>query len=88
MAMIRRIFSYMHRYRGYALAGVVCVTAESVFELLVPLLMADLVDVGVANGDVRYIYSRGALMVASAVLAFLLGAAGVVILVCLGKSHV
>ena len=54
--MLRRIFSYMGKYKKYALLAILCVTAESLFELIVPLIMADLIDVGVVYGDRHYIY--------------------------------
>lgn len=44
---------------------------EAVLELLVPLVMAGIIDIGVAGGDREYIISRGLLML-------LLGALGVV----------
>ena len=51
-----------------------CIAAESVFELIVPLLMARLVDVGVQNADESYIYVKGVQMLICAVLALVLGA--------------
>ena len=71
--MLLRIFSYMGKYKKFAFLAILCVTAECVFELLVPLLMADLVDVGVANGDRTYIYVKGIQMVACALCALVLG---------------
>lgn len=71
--MLRRIFSYMGKYKKYAYLAIFCVAAESVFELLVPFLMADLIDTGVAMGDQRYIYAKGGQMLICAVLALLLG---------------
>ena len=40
---------------------------EAVFELLIPLVMSDIVDVGIANADQSYILRKGGLMVALAV---------------------
>ena len=71
--MLRRIFSYMGKYKKYAALAIACVAAESMFELIVPLIMADLIDVGVANQDRHYIYMKGFQMVICAVLALLLG---------------
>lgn len=73
--MLIRLFSYMKQYRKYAVLAMLCIMAEGIFELLVPLLMADLVDVGVAAGDKSYIFAKGAQMVACAVLALILGVA-------------
>lgn len=71
--MLKRIFSYMKNYKKYAYLAIFCIAAESVFELVIPLIMADIVDIGVANGDKAYIFSRGAMMIGCAVLALFLG---------------
>ncbi len=71
--MIRRIFSYMGKYKKDALIAGICIGVEVVLELLVPFIMADLVDVGVANRDRAYIFRQGALMVLCAALAMILG---------------
>ena len=71
--MLIRLFSYMKQYKKYAALAVICIMTEGVFELLVPLIMADLIDVGVANGDRIYIYRKGLQMVACALTALVLG---------------
>ena len=71
--MLIRLFSYMKQYKKYAVLAMICITAEGILELLVPLIMADLVDVGVASGDTAYIYEKGAQMVVCAVIALILG---------------
>lgn len=71
--MLIRLFSYMNQYKKYAVLAVVCIMTEGVFELLVPLIMADLIDVGVANGDRSYIYMKGLQMVGCALIALVLG---------------
>ena len=71
--MIRRIFSYMKQYKKYAYIALFCIAVESILELLVPMIMADLIDNGVANGDKEYIYRKGAEMMICAVAALILG---------------
>lgn len=71
--MIRRIFSYMGPYKRYAWLGVFCVLAESTFELIIPLIMANIVDIGVVNGDKNYIMEQGLWMAACAAAALILG---------------
>lgn len=71
--MLRRIFSYMKQYKKYAYLALLCIGIEVVLELLVPMIMSDLIDVGVAQGDETYIIQRGLLMVLCAVLALLFG---------------
>ncbi len=41
---------------------------EATFDLLVPLVVADIIDVGITNGDTRYILTRSAILIAMAVL--------------------
>ena len=71
--MLRRIFSYMKQYKKYAYIALFCIAVESILELLVPMIMADLIDNGVANGDKEYIYRKGAEMMICAVAALILG---------------
>lgn len=56
--MLRRIFSYMKQYKKYAYLALICIAVEAMLELLVPMIMADLIDNGVANGDTHYIYVK------------------------------
>ena len=71
--MLRRIFSYMKQYKKYACLALLCIAVEAVLELMVPMIMADLIDNGVANGDTAYIYTKGLQMAGCAVLALILG---------------
>lgn len=71
--MLRRIFSYMKQYKKYAYLALLCIGIEVVLELLVPMIMSDLIDVGVAQGDETYIIQRGLLMALCAVLALIFG---------------
>jgi len=71
--MLKRFLAYGRPYRKYAFWAVFCIVTETVFELIIPLIMADMVDVGVANGDTAYIFRRGALMVGCALASMTLG---------------
>ena len=42
--MIKKLWPYTRGYRKWMLSGVLCSAAEAVFELLLPLVMADIVD--------------------------------------------
>ena len=72
--MLLRIFSYLKPYRKQTILAVLCIAIEAVFELIIPFLMADIVDVGVKSGDTAYIFTRGAMMGVCALLALLFGA--------------
>ena len=71
--MLKRICSYMKQYKKYACLALLCIAVEAVLELMVPMIMADLIDNGVANGDTAYIYTKGLQMAGCAVLALILG---------------
>lgn len=71
--MLKRIFSYMKQYKKYAYLALVCIGIEVVLELMVPMLMADLIDYGVADADIPYIYTKGIQMGGCAILALILG---------------
>ena len=71
--MLKRIFSYSGQYRKYLVFAGLCITAESLFELVIPLIMADIVDIGVASGDRAYIFRQGGIMILAALAALLLG---------------
>lgn len=71
--MLRRIFSYMKQYKKYAYLALICIAVEAMLELLVPMIMADLIDNGVVNGDTHYIYVKGFEMALCALIALVLG---------------
>lgn len=70
---MKEFLSYLKPYRRDAVLAVVCIELETVFELVIPLVMASIVDVGVANNDTRYIMMRGLQMVFMALVALGLG---------------
>jgi ATP-binding cassette subfamily B protein len=71
--VIKRLTIFFRPYRKAFLGSIACVMAECVFELVIPLIMADIIDVGVVHKDRSYILQRGALMVACALTALVLG---------------
>lgn len=58
MKDLERIFRYMKPYRKQFILAVLFVVIEASFELTIPMLMADMIDVGVANHDMDYIVER------------------------------
>ena len=73
MSDLKRLFVCLHEYRRDLILGMVLVLVETFFELVIPVLMADLIDVGVANRDVHYILVKGGQMGVCAVLALVAG---------------
>lgn len=70
---MKEFLSYLKPYRRDTILAILCIEAETVFELVIPLVMASIVDVGVANGDQHYILMRGAQMIALALISLILG---------------
>lgn len=71
--MIKRLWPYAKKYRKYFILACVCIMSETVFELVIPMLMANIIDVGVTNKDTNYIVMQGILMIICAVIAYILG---------------
>ncbi len=72
--MFQRFYGYAKDYRKYGFLSCICVALEVMAELVIPLVMADIIDVGVANGDKEYILRKGAEMCLLALIALGLGA--------------
>ncbi len=71
--MLKRLTVYFHKYCKELIGSIVCVAAEAAFELIIPLIMADIIDVGVANHDKEYILAKSAAMIVCALIALFLG---------------
>ena len=73
---MKHLFSCMKAYRAEAILSPLFKLCEACMELLVPLVVAAIVDVGIASGDVTYIVTRCLILVAFGVagLAFALTA--------------
>lgn len=73
MKDMKRLFRYCGPYRLDMILGMLLVMVESGFELMIPVMIADLIDVGVANRNVDYIFSKGIQMGICALLALITG---------------
>ncbi len=63
-----RLLKYLRNNKAQSVIAPLFKFIEAVFELLVPVIMAQIIDVGVANGDKEYILKRGAVLVLFGVL--------------------
>lgn len=71
--MLKLLLPYLGNYRKYALLAPLLVVLEVGCELVLPLVMANIVDVGIATGDLDYILRQGTLMLLLAGAAMALG---------------
>ena len=67
--MLRKLAPYTKGYRLLMLLAIACSAGEAVLELLLPQVMSDIVDVGIATGDRAYILTAGVKMILMALLA-------------------
>ncbi|WP_313155191.1 ABC transporter ATP-binding protein [Lacrimispora sp.] len=70
---MKNLLLYAKKYKKEFILAIICIEAETIFELVIPMIMADIIDVGVANGDRNYIFLKGFQMVFFAVLSLFLG---------------
>lgn len=70
---------FLKSYKLPLIFGPLCKLIEAIFELIVPLVMADIIDTGIKNQDYVYVWQRGGLMI-------LLGALGLCFALVCQKS--
>ena len=73
MSEFRRMVHYLGRYKLDAVLGLAIIAIETSLELFIPVLMARIIDDGIAQGDVPLILHQGALMLGCALLSLTLG---------------
>ena len=74
--MIRKLASYLKQYKIYAILTPVVMIGEVLMEVLIPFVMADIIDHGIKSGDMRYVALRGLLMVGMSFVSLAFGALG------------
>ena len=73
MKYMKRLFGYMGPYKKDMILGALFVMIETGFELFIPIMISNLIDIGVANHDVNYIYVKGVQMALLALGALVTG---------------
>ena len=71
--MLKKLSPYTKGYRKWIALGVFCSALDAIFQLLIPLVMADIVDIGIATGDTNFIIRKGIQMVLMALVALVFG---------------
>ena len=67
---MKRYFQYLKEYKLQCILGPLFKWIEAALELLVPLVMAAIIDTGVANRDVSYVLWGGAVMLLMGAVGF------------------
>ena len=60
---MRRLLYFLRDYRKESILGPLFKLLEASFELLVPLVVADIIDVGIAHRDSAYVLGRGGILI-------------------------
>ena len=74
--MVKTILGQVKEFKKDSLITPVCMILEVIMEMLIPLLMAAIIDNGVEQGDMNYIYKTGAVMMLLAVFGLAAGMMG------------
>ena len=71
--MIKKLSKFIGQYKKDSILTPIFVIFEVIMEVIIPYLMAKIIDVGVQNGDLNYIFKIGAILVVSAFLSLTFG---------------
>ncbi len=74
--MIRTLLKEVKEYKKASIATPFFMILEVAMEMMIPLLMASIIDKGVELGDMIHVYKTGAVMIVAAVIGLLAGMAG------------
>ncbi len=64
-------FGYLKNYKGYAFFSPFFKGLETITELFVPLIMANIIDIGVKNNDIQYIIRYGIIILVLNILGII-----------------
>ena len=74
MSTVKKLLSGLERkYKASAVLAPVTIMGEVLLEVLIPLIMAKIIDVGIANKDAAYVIKTGCLMVGAALMSLSFG---------------
>jgi len=71
--MNKTLLSSVREYKKQSVLAPIFVILEVLMEVLIPMEMAKIIDVGIAGGDIGYIVQRGVILVCMAMLALWFG---------------
>ena len=74
--MLKTLAGEIKEFKKVSILTPLCMIMEVVFEMIIPLLMASIIDDGVNAGNMKHIYMVGALMIVAAFCGLLFGVLG------------
>ena len=80
--MLSLFLTHLEGYKKQAVLSPVLIVLEAVCELLLPLVMAEIVDTAIPAGDTRYIFRLGAAMLVLSAVSMACGVGACLACVC------
>lgn len=71
--MFRKLAPYIKKYKIYAILSPIMMILEVASDIVIPVLMAKIVDVGIAGADGQYVIRMGLIMIALALFGGVMG---------------
>lgn len=68
---MKHLYPYLRRFRKESILAPLFKMLEATFDLLVPMVVADIIKVGIAGGDTTYIWTRCGLLVLMALIGLI-----------------
>lgn len=72
--MFKKLLERVREYKKASLLSPLYVTLEVIMEVLIPFFMANIIDIGLADGDMPYITKIGLFLLLAAIMALVFGA--------------
>ncbi|MEF2608804.1 MAG: ABC transporter ATP-binding protein [Faecalicoccus sp.] len=73
MSSLKVLFAYTKGIRRYFVFSILCVAIETSFEVFIPFLMSEIIDVGIAQRDPSVFMEQGLEMIGCAILSLIFG---------------
>ncbi len=73
MKDLKYILSYMKYFKKELFLTITLVVVETIFELIIPFLMRDIINIGIEENNIKQIYLSGSLIILCAVISLITG---------------
>ena len=74
--MIKKLAAHVKQYKIFAILTPIVMIGEVLMEVLIPFVMADIIDNGIRTGDLSYVIQKGLLMAGMSLVSLAFGALG------------
>ena len=71
--MNKTLLKSVREYKKQSILAPILVILEVLMEVLIPMEMANIIDIGMTSGDLHYIIQRGVILVVMAMLSLFFG---------------